>query len=119
MAMARLDPTIEDRDVLAERTYLVNEGDDEESFAVKIAFPVATPEGDFVCRAEIGSYRIVRPMRGRDAFEAVFVALKMIGVELTLFADVSNDRITWEHGQETGLRFPTEPDFSLDCIHQP
>ena len=92
------------------------------TLVIRIGFPLKKTDahGDYIeCQAEIGDgvSRIVRPMRGTDAFEAIFVAIKMIGVDLTHFRDVSGDRFTWMNGSEFGLRFPTEPDYSLDALH--
>jgi hypothetical protein len=89
---------------------------------IRIGFPVKKTDahGDyFECQSEIGDgvERTVRPMRGSDAFEAIFVAITMIGVELMIFTDFSADRFTWMNGSESGLCFPTPPDFSLDAMH--
>jgi len=115
--MARFDPAIQPENVLAERSYLVSDGETENRITVKIAFPVLAPEGDFVCSAEIGddSNRIVRPMRGQDVFGALFNAVMIIAIEFPLFADVVRDRFTWNNGRENGLCFPTAPHYSLDC----
>jgi hypothetical protein len=59
----------------------------------------------------------VRPMRGNDAFEAIILAIFNIGVELALFSDISADRFTWLLGKQTGLKFPTMPDYTLKAIH--
>ena len=105
--MARIDPGIEPQQVLAEQRYSVEGADSGRTLVIKIAFPLKRGDGDFGCRAEIGDgiQRIVGPMRGCDAFEAMFVALKMIGVELALFTDLASDRFSWRGGQEIGLRF--------------
>ena len=117
--MPRLDPPIESATVMAERIYDVESLNSKKTLAIRIGFPVMKSDAHgnyFECQAEIGDGvdRTVRPMRGPDAFEAIFVAIKMIGVELTLFTDLGADRFTWMDGSEFGLRFPT--DLSLDAM---
>jgi hypothetical protein len=83
-----------------------------------IAFPRTVADGGYECRAEItdGDCRIVRPMRGVDAMEALLLAIANIGVELHLLTDSAEDRFTWLDGKESGVRFPSLPDFSLRCV---
>lgn len=104
---------------MAERRYSVEGLVSRTDLTIRIGFPTRKADGGFECQAEIGDgrTRVVRPMIGCDAFEALLLALKNIGIELTLFSDVTSDRFTWLGGQQTGLRFPTMPDYSLDALH--
>jgi hypothetical protein len=106
---------------MAERRYKVESlAGLQRVVTVRIGFPVRSDAGLFECQAEIGddSTRIVRPMKGIDAFEAIFVALMMIGVELTLFSSIESDRFSWLDGHQLGLQFPSMPDYSLNAIHE-
>ena len=118
MNMHRLDPPIQRKAILAERLYQVVSAGRDKNIRVAVGFPERTQDGGFECRAEIADENqcIVRPMRGRDAFESLMLALLNIGIELPLFSDLSADRFTWLDGQEKGLRFPALPDSSLNAV---
>jgi hypothetical protein len=82
--MPRRDPAIKTDEIMAERRYTVESRNAKKNVMIKIGFPAKRGDDYFECQAEISDEvnRIVRPMRGRDAFEAIFVAISMIGVEL-------------------------------------
>ena len=117
--MPRRDPAIKTDEIMAERRYAVESRGAKKNVMIKIGFPAKRGNDYFECQAEIGDEvnRIVRPMRGRDAFEAIFLAISMIEVELNLLTDVSQDKVSWLNGQEIGLQVPTAPDHSLNALY--
>jgi uncharacterized protein (DUF58 family) len=116
--MPRHDSPIDNEAVMAQRTYRVEGPRGTRALRLALAFPTLAADGSYECRAEIADEdeRIVRPMRGRDALEALMLALINISAELHLFTDLAIDRFTWLDGKETGLRFPSLPDYSLRCV---
>src|SRR4051812_20036624 len=112
--MARLDAALEPETILASRLYHVEGDGGARELRVAIAVPVRLANGRYECRAEIGDgrQRVVRPLNGADAVEALLLAVINIGTELHLFVNAEHDHFTWRDGNEAGLRFPTLPDFS-------
>jgi hypothetical protein len=118
--MSRRDQPIEAEAVLASREYVVHGAEGSKRLRIAIGVPKKSPSGRYECQSEIGDdeSRVVRPMSGVDAMEAIMLALMNIGTEMILFTKPT-DRITWLDGQERGLSFPTLPEFTLRAIHQP
>jgi hypothetical protein len=119
--MARLDAPLEPEMILASRVYRVEGDNGGRDLRIAIAVPVRLPNGRYECRAEIGDEhrRVVRPLNGADALEALLLAVINIGSELHLFTNVGADQFTWLAGNEVGLGFPTLPDFSLRSVIGP
>lgn len=113
-----LQPT----EVMASREYTVESSQPPRKVVIRIGFPKQMrPDGWCECVAEIddGVSINVKTMNGVDAFEALFVAIMLIGTELTFIQENLQRNLTWMNGERHHLAFPTNPEFRLSAIHPP
>jgi hypothetical protein len=101
-------------DILAMREYMLR-GAYDRKITARIGIPRKTSDGRYECVAEVDEGDVVssKPMNGVDAFEAIQLALMLIGAELNYIKEHSTNSLTWLDGTRTDLGLPTYPDFSL------
>lgn len=101
---------------LAERTYVYSENDRIVNLTIRLSEPMlAAADGRFECAVSIADGRdnIERRLNGEDQFEALFVAIVFIGIELGLRLRMPIEQVHWHGGKCSGISFPIGPEFSL------
>jgi len=107
-------PRLRNRDVIAERTYSTADGD----------FTVTVRIGRPRCAAGSTAYRCIAELRepgrvwtwsqvGNDAFEAIQLALVMLGTNLQHIQELLGCKLTGTGSFAEALGLPTYPDFSV------
>lgn len=86
---------------------------------VRIGYPKKRSDGRYECTTEVDDGRSlnIKPMNGVDAFEALFVAIMLIGTELAFIRESLQRPMTWMEGEGRDLSFPVYPDFSLSAVY--
>ena len=110
---------LKDGEIMASREYAVDGSQPPRRVMVRIGFPKQRFDGRYECVAEIddGESVNVKPMNGVDAFEALFVAIMLIGTELAFTSEMLGRPLTWMEKGRRDLAFPVHPDFSLSGIY--
>jgi hypothetical protein len=114
--------TLEASEILAEREYIVEGSAPLQKVVVRIGTPKRRPsDGRYECIMEVdeGTAVSVKPMNGVDAFESLFLAIMVIGIELSSIHRSKHHRLIWMNGWSQNLRFPAPPDFSLSAVLTP
>jgi hypothetical protein len=114
-------PRLEQTGVLAVREYFFEGAEPVEKVIVRIGFPKERSDGRYDCGAEIdqGDLVTTKYMNGVDAFEALQLALILIGTELQCIRDHRDKSFSWHEGKRHDLGFPTYPDLSMTPIIGP
>jgi hypothetical protein len=102
------------RDVIASREYIIPETG--EVVIVRLGKPRKRPYDTFFeCAAELRQRERtwIRYMAGPDAFEALQLALMIIGTDLKHIHEQSGGQLVWLNATRTDVAFPTYPDYSL------
>lgn len=108
-----MNPPITPEELLAERRYRLECQGRTTEILVQVAIPrMRQEDGRWICRAVVveGESVSSKPMNGADAFEALQLALNVVGVELWSIVDESKGTISWLDGQMTGLGMPSFDD---------
>ena len=116
MGIDKLDSAQDGVVWLAERTYVYPENGRNVHLTIRLSEPMrASAGGGFECAVSIadGSDNIERRMVGEDQFNALFVAIVYIGIELGLRIRMPMDQVHWHGGSCSGISFPIGPAFSL------
>lgn len=116
--MERRDNKLEDNEVIASRTYEVADSSPPDYVTIRLGRPkLRNEDGRYECGAEICEYgRVwVRYLNGADEFEALQLALILIGTDLKHINDQLSGRLRWLKEKREDLAFPTYPNFSLCC----
>jgi hypothetical protein len=104
---------------MAVRSYVIKGPEPLQLITVRMGWPrKMRGESDFVCPVEMvgwGETR-VRPIRGRDAFEAIQLGLILIGTELKYLDEQSGGGVRWADGSRGDIGFPVYPDYSMAPI---
>lgn len=116
MPISKDTPRLPQDEIIASREYLLG----EDRIDIRIGKPRLRPDGRFECVAELDEGDVVssKPMNGVDAFEALQLALMLIGIELSFIKSDSGKSLTWAGGSRRDLGVPTGPDFSLRELMQ-
>jgi hypothetical protein len=112
---------LEDCSVLASREYRLHDSFPERKVIVRIGLPKPRlQDAQYECPVEIddGVQIKVRPMIGADAFEALQMALVLVGTDLKSMAEQMGE-LVWGNGQRRDIGFPVEPDYSLKSVIWP
>jgi hypothetical protein len=115
----RRDPKLDDDEIVASRRYWITGTAPAEWVTVRIGLPrQRVSDGRYECGAEIseGGRIWVRYLNGVDAFEALYLALIIIGTDLKHLDHQLNGKLYWSDGKRTDLAFPTFPEFSLKSV---
>lgn len=110
-------PRLRSRDVIAERTYSAAEQDF--TVTVRIGRPRRVAGSAlFHCITELREPGRIWtwPLVGIDAFEAIQLALVMLGTNLKHLEARLGCRLVWNGPAGESLGLPTYPDFSLKCV---
>jgi hypothetical protein len=105
---------LECMEVMATREYFGKGASSNRKIIVRIGFPRQRSDDErFECVAEIDDGEEVssKAMNGADAFEALQLALALIGVELKYLTDYHGGDFVWLQGQRNDLGFPSYPDW--------
>jgi hypothetical protein len=115
----RRDVKLGDDETIASRRYLITCTTPPEYVTVKIGRPrLRVRDGLYECAAEISeSGRVwVRYLTGSDAFEALQLALIILGTDLKHINEQLGNALRWSDEERADLGLPTYPDFSLRPI---
>jgi hypothetical protein len=107
---------------MASREYTVEGSQPLRKVTVRIGFPKQRPnDGRYECLAEIddGESVDVKPMNGIDAFEALFVAIMLMGTELVFTQEYLKRTLIWMGKDRRDLAFPIYPEYSLSAVYPP
>ena len=110
------------REILAIRTYRFNYEGSEYPLTVRIWRPrKVRGEPRYECAVEIAGWgkTRVRAFNGVDAFEALQLALIVIGTDVKHISEQVSGPLTWSEGARQDLAFPVYPDYSLIPIMKP
>lgn len=108
------------KNIIATREYTLVGGD--ERVIINLGCPYRSPTtGMYHCVAEVRECgrTWVRSLVGKDAFEAVQLALIVLGTDINHIQQQLNGQLIWTKDQTGGLGIPTFPDFSLRPIIEP
>jgi hypothetical protein len=115
----RRDQKLDDDEVIAARRYRITGTSPPEFVTIRIGLPKPrASDGRYECGAEIreGGRVWVRLLNGIDAFEALQLALMLIGTDLNHINQQLNGLLSWRDGKTSSLAFPTPPEFSLQSV---
>ena len=120
--MPELSKRLDEARTMATREYIIRGEPELRKITVRIGFPTKRENDDrYECIVDIseGGHTNVKPMNGVDAFEALQLALIMIGTIICSIRDNSDGSLTWFDGRRSDIGFPTFPDFSMRPIMDP
>jgi len=104
---------------MATRAYLIEGTDPVQRITVRLGWPrKVRKQKCFVCPVEMVGWgeTTLRPVSGCDVFEALQLALILIGTDLKYLDDHSGGALRWVDKQRDHIGFPVYPEYSLRPI---
>jgi len=101
-------------DIVAQREYFVKDATPPMVITARIGMPRKRADGRYECGAELQepAMTTLRYMNGVDAFEAIQLALVVLGVDLKHINEQLDGALCWQQSNQ-GVGLPSYPDFSL------